>query len=90
LADNTNGGFKPEDYFELVDPADPSAGYKPTILDTSGLARNDVSPNSAEQVLTQLLRDTLPPDSDPIAAMKDKYGDVVKNPDPNTASEPGR
>jgi hypothetical protein len=89
LADNTNGGFKSEDYFELVDPADPSAGYKPTILDTSGLARNDVSPNSAEQVLTQLLRDTLPGDNDPIAAMKDKYDDVVKNPDPNTASEPG-
>jgi hypothetical protein len=49
-----------------------------------------VASETAENVLTQLLRDILPPGSDPTIAMKDKYGDMVENPDPDTANEPGR
>ncbi|WP_199179321.1 EspA/EspE family type VII secretion system effector [Mycolicibacterium goodii] len=88
LIDNTNGQFNPQDYFTPVDPADPSRGYKPTILDTTGLVENGISPNSAEEVLTQVIRDTLG-SSDPTDAMYHRFEEVTKNPVPNPAKKPG-
>jgi hypothetical protein len=63
-------------------------GYKPTILDTTGLVENGISPNSAEEVLTQVIRDTLG-SSDPTDAMYHRFEEVTKNPVPNPAKKPG-
>jgi len=87
LVDNTGGKFNATDYFERIDPTDSSKGYKLHILDGSGLAANGISPSSSEEVLTQVIGDTLK-NSDPTDAMYHRFEEVIKNSDPNPAKKP--
>jgi hypothetical protein len=89
LVDNTQGGFN-HSYFEPIDPDHPELGTRPYILDSSGLASNGIPETRAEQVLTQLLDDTVPDGSDPTTAMKNQYDDIIANPNPNPADKPGK
>lgn len=90
LIDKTGGLFEPGRYYEPVDPSKPELGYKPSILDSTGLVNNGVNETVAERVLTQILGDMVPPGTDPTIAMKNQYDDTIANPDPNPTKEPGK